>query len=85
MTINSRRGFLKRTLGACWTGAALMEQAVFRANLARAQAVNGLPTLFDIEKVANGIYAAIARPETLLNCNAARSGVKSPRNLSATL
>jgi glyoxylase-like metal-dependent hydrolase (beta-lactamase superfamily II) len=48
-----------------------MEQAVFRANLARAQAVNGLPTLFDIEKVADGIYAAIARPETLLNCNAA--------------
>jgi glyoxylase-like metal-dependent hydrolase (beta-lactamase superfamily II) len=68
---HSRRGFLKRTLGACWTGAALMEQAVFRANHARAQAVDGLPTLFDIEKVADGIYAAIARPETLLNCNAA--------------
>ena len=48
-----------------------MEQAVFRANHARAQAVDGLPTLFDIEKVADGIYAAIARPETLLNCNAA--------------
>ncbi|MEO8128073.1 MAG: MBL fold metallo-hydrolase, partial [Bryobacteraceae bacterium] len=45
--------------------------AVFRANHARAQAVDGLPTLFDIEKVADGIYAAIARPETLLNCNAA--------------
>ena len=23
MTNNSRRGFLKRTLGACWTGAAV--------------------------------------------------------------
>src|ERR1700704_4420924 len=71
MTNQSRRGFLRRTLGACWTGASLMEQAVFRANHARAQAVNGLPTLFDIEKVAHGIYAAIARPESLLNCNAA--------------
>jgi len=71
MTPHSRRGFLKRTLGTCWTGAALMEQAVFRANHARAQAVDGLPTLFDIEKVADGVYAAIARPETLLNCNAA--------------
>ncbi len=68
---HSRRGFLKKTLGTCWTGAALMEQAVFRATHARAQAVDGLPTLFDIEKVADGIYAAIARPETLLNCNAA--------------
>jgi cyclase len=71
MTNQSRRGFLRRTLGACWTGASLMEQAVFRANHARAQAVEGLPTLFDIEKVADGVYAAIARPEPLLNCNAA--------------
>jgi glyoxylase-like metal-dependent hydrolase (beta-lactamase superfamily II) len=71
MTNQSRRGFLRRTLGACWTGASLLEQAAFRANHARAQAMEGLPTLFDIEKVADGVYAAIARPEPLLNCNAA--------------
>src|SRR5258708_3299676 len=47
MHIPSRRGFLKKTLGACWTGAALLEQAVFRADLARAQASESLPKLFD--------------------------------------
>ena len=57
--MHSRRGFLKSTLGACWTGAALLEQAVFRANRARAQANPGGPSLFDIQKVADGIYAAI--------------------------
>jgi cyclase len=71
MYLHSRRGFLKRTLGACWTGAALLEQSMFRATHARAQATTGLPTLFDIEKVADGVYAALARPQVILNCNAA--------------
>src|SRR3982751_2521020 len=71
MPTDSRRGFLRATLGACWTGAALLEQSVFRANQARAQAAAGLPSLFDIQKVADGIYAALAKPEALLNCNAA--------------
>jgi cyclase len=70
MHIRSRRGFLKKTLGACWTGAALVEQAVFRADLARAQASESLPKLFDIEKIADGIYAALARPAALINSNA---------------
>jgi glyoxylase-like metal-dependent hydrolase (beta-lactamase superfamily II) len=70
---NSRRGFLKKTLGSCWTGAALLEQSLFRATQARAQAQAkpGLPSLFDIEKVADGVYAAVAKPALLLNCNAA--------------
>jgi glyoxylase-like metal-dependent hydrolase (beta-lactamase superfamily II) len=71
MRTHSRRGFLKNTLGACWTGAALLEQAVFRATQARAMAADAHPTLFNIEKVADGVYAAIARPQVLLNCNAA--------------
>ena len=66
-----RRGFLRRTLGTYWTGAALLEQAVFRAAQARAQANPGLPSLFDIKKVADGIYAALGRPTSLINCNAA--------------
>lgn len=66
-----RRGFLRRTLGAYWTGAALLEQSVFRAAQARAQANPGLPALFDIKKVAQGIYAAIGRPTSQINCNAA--------------
>src|SRR5947209_8371108 len=71
MPTDSRRGFLRATLGACWTGAALLEQSAFRANQARAQAADGLPSLFDLQKVADGIYAAVAKPEVLLNCNAA--------------
>jgi cyclase len=63
-----RRGFLRQTL---WTGACLLEQAVFRAAQARAQAASALPTVFDIEKVADGVYAALARPQALTNCNAA--------------
>jgi cyclase len=69
--MHSRRGFLRITLGASWTGAALLEQAVFRATQARAQANAGLPRLFDIDKVADGVYAAVAKPQAILNCNAA--------------
>ncbi len=69
--MSSRRGFLKNTLGVAWTGGALLEQAVFRATAARAQAIPGTAGLFRIEKVADGVYAAIARPQALINCNAA--------------
>ncbi len=66
-----RRGFLKNMLGAAWTGGALLEQAVFRATQARAQSPGAPTNLFAIEKVAEGIYAAIAKPAALINCNAA--------------
>jgi glyoxylase-like metal-dependent hydrolase (beta-lactamase superfamily II) len=68
----SRRGFLKKTLGGCWTAAALLEQSVLRATHARALAADApAGRLFDIEKVADGVYAAVARPAVILNCNAA--------------
>jgi len=69
----SRRGFVRKLFGGLWTGAALLEQSMFRANVARAQAQStpGLPELFEIEQVADGVYAAIAKPLPLLNCNAA--------------
>jgi cyclase len=67
---HSRRGFLKQALGACWTGGALLEQAIFRAAHARAQSKETTATLFDIEKVGDGVYAALARPQALTNCNA---------------
>jgi cyclase len=68
----NRRGFLRTTFGACWAGASLLEQSLLRANQARSQAAsNSAPNLFNIEKVADGIYAAIARPVALINCNAA--------------
>jgi cyclase len=71
MRAHSRRGFLKQTLGVCWTGATLLEQAVFRAAQARAQSVEAPANLFDIEKVAEGVYAVLARPQAIVNCNAA--------------
>ncbi|MBI1897755.1 MAG: MBL fold metallo-hydrolase [Acidobacteria bacterium] len=68
---HSRRGFLKSTLGAAWTAASLLEQAVFRAAHANAfAAANAGAKLFDIEKVADGVYGAVARPVPILNCNA---------------
>jgi glyoxylase-like metal-dependent hydrolase (beta-lactamase superfamily II) len=67
----SRRGFLAQTLGASWLGASLMEKAVLRAAQVRAEARSSpQPTLFDIEKLADGIYAALARPQPQVNCNA---------------
>ena len=71
MHAHSRRGFLRDILGPAWVGAAVLEQAVFRAAQARAQAPSAPAGLFQIEKVADGIYAAIARPAALVNCNAA--------------
>jgi cyclase len=71
MHAHSRRGFLRQTLGAVWTSAAILDQAVFRAAHATAQSAASSATLFDIEKVADGVYAALARPQALINCNAA--------------
>ncbi len=71
MHSRSRRGFLRDLLGSAWVGASVLEQAVFRAAQARAQAPSAPANLFELEKVAEGIYAAIARPAALVNCNAA--------------
>jgi cyclase len=68
---HSRRGFLSKMLGAAWASASLLERAAFVAARARAQSKEPLPTLFDIEKQADGIYAAVARGRALINCNAA--------------
>lgn len=52
-------------------GASIFEEAFFRASWARAQARSADTNLFTIEKVAEGVYGAIAKPEALTNCNAA--------------
>jgi cyclase len=70
MQVHSRRGFLASTLGAAWLGASMLERATLRAAQARAQSRAPLPTLFDIEKVADGVYAAIAHGRAIINCNA---------------
>jgi cyclase len=68
---HSRRGFLARTIGAAWSGTSLLERAALVAAQARAQSKAPLPTLFEIEKVADGVYAAVANGRALINCNAA--------------
>lgn len=66
---HSRRGFLAQSLNSIWMSATLMEQAFFRATLARAQAPAASTNVFNIEKVAEGVYAAIPRPAGITNCN----------------
>jgi len=70
MHAHSRRGFLARTLGAVWFHSSILERASLFAAQSRAQSKKKLPTLFDIEKVADGIYGAVAHGRALINCNA---------------
>ena len=69
MHSHSRRGFLARMLGGAWATASLLERAALVAARARAQSKEALPVLFDIEKVAEGTYAAVARGRALINSN----------------
>jgi cyclase len=68
---HSRRDFFSRAFGGALAGASIIEQAFLRATWARAQAPGASTSLFTIEKVAYGVYAALARPQLLTNCNAA--------------
>ena len=49
----------------------MLELGFFRATLARAQAPAANGRLFDIHKVADSVYFALAHPQALTNCNAA--------------
>src|SRR5262249_43846710 len=68
---HTRRDFFQRMLGGTMAGASVLEMGFFRAAVARAQAPAGNPKLFDIQKVAEGVYAALAHPQALTNSNAA--------------
>jgi glyoxylase-like metal-dependent hydrolase (beta-lactamase superfamily II) len=52
-------------------GASVLEMGFFRAAVARAQAPGASTQLFDIQKIADGVYFALAHPQALTNCNAA--------------
>jgi cyclase len=67
----SRRDFLRLLTGSALAGASIVELAWHRAAWARAAAPVADDGLFHIQKVANGIYFAQARPQAMLNCNAA--------------
>src|SRR5262249_22306274 len=68
---HSRRDFFGLTFGGILTGATVLEEAFLRAGWARAQSNTANANLFDIQKIADGVYAAIAKPQILTNCNAA--------------
>ena len=68
---HTRRDFFSRSFGGILAGATVLEEAFFRAGWARAQAQTAGASLFTIEKVADGVYAALAKPQIMTNCNAA--------------
>ncbi len=67
----TRRDFLRVLIGGALAGASILELAWHRAAWARAAAPSSDANLFDIQKVAKGIYFAQARPQAMINCNAA--------------
>jgi glyoxylase-like metal-dependent hydrolase (beta-lactamase superfamily II) len=66
----SRRDFLRVLMGGALAGASVLELAYHRAAWARAAAPAD-DNLFDIQKAAEGVYFAHARPQAVINCNAA--------------
>lgn len=66
---SSRRDFLKIFSGLA--GASILALGYYRAAWARAAAPGGAGNLFDLQKVAEGVYFAHAHPQALINCNAA--------------
>lgn len=68
---HSRRDFFARSFGGILAGASVIEEAFLRAAWARAQSPAASATLFDIEKVADGVFAALSKPQAMANSNAA--------------
>ncbi len=68
---SSRRDFMRVLMGGALAGASVMELAFHRAAWARAAAPVNEHDLFDFDKAAPGVYFAHARPQAMINCNAA--------------
>src|SRR4030095_4019198 len=68
---HQRRDFFRLCFGSVLAGASILEEAFVRAGWARAQAQTTNASLFTIEKVADGVFAALAKPQALTNSNAA--------------
>jgi glyoxylase-like metal-dependent hydrolase (beta-lactamase superfamily II) len=68
---HTRRDFFRHCFGGVLAGATVFEEAFLRAGWARAQAQTATANLFTIEKVADGVFAALAKPQALTNSNAA--------------
>jgi len=68
---HGRRDFFRICFGSVLAGATIFEEAFLRAGWARAQAPTATGNLFTIEKVGDGVFAALAKPQALTNSNAA--------------
>src|ERR1700688_2308885 len=60
---HTRRDFFRRCFASVLAGASVFEEAFLRAGWARAQAQTASASLFTIEKVAEGVFAALAKPQ----------------------
>lgn len=69
--IHTRRDFFATFVKRTLAGAGLLELAHYRAAWFRAMAASADTQLFDIEKVAPGVFFARARAQALVNANAA--------------
>lgn len=69
--LRTRRDFLRTLMGTTLAGAPMVELAWHRAVWARTTASGGEQKLFDLERAADGVFFALARPQTVINCNAA--------------
>jgi cyclase len=69
--LSSRRDFLRLLMGGTLAGVSVIELAYHRAAWARAAPPDSDIKLFDFEKVADGVYLAQARPQSMINANAA--------------
>jgi cyclase len=67
----SRRDFLQQMVSGAAAGAAILTLASRRAAWAQAMSPGAATDLFDIQKAAEGVYFAQARPQAVINCNAA--------------
>jgi len=67
----TRRDLFHQVLGGALAGASVLELGFFRATWARAQSYRATTRLFELQKVADGVYAALAHPAAITNCNAA--------------
>ncbi len=66
----SRRDFFRTVMGSALVGASILELARYRAAWAQAITPRARADLFDIEKVADDVYFARAKPAAIANCNA---------------
>ena len=67
----SRRDFFERMALGSAVGASILDLAQRRAAWAQTLVPGAPADLFEIQKVAEGVYFAFARPQAVANCNAA--------------